>query len=177
MLKKSGALFLCKEKKDNIMIPSVDSYPINLKNSTILIASDYTKRKNVFKLTTCTNSEYLFQTVDNESMLEWIQAMQENSNSDKIIISSASSSTTSSCMNNEQKLRRISFESNTLNPTNNNNNSNRLSLYEAKKYNNYVNDNQYDGTKSINNRLSDSNENHINSSDLNASPTRRKGLF
>jgi hypothetical protein len=31
VLKKSGALFLCKEKKDNIMIPSVDSYPIDLK--------------------------------------------------------------------------------------------------------------------------------------------------
>jgi hypothetical protein len=29
VLKKSGALFLCKKKKDNIMIPSVDSYPIN----------------------------------------------------------------------------------------------------------------------------------------------------
>jgi hypothetical protein len=79
VLKKSGALFLCKEKKDNIMIPSVDSYPINLKNSTIDIAYDYTKRKNVFKVNTFSNSEYLFQTIDNDSMLEWIRAMQENS--------------------------------------------------------------------------------------------------
>ena len=130
VLKKSGALFLCKEKKDNIMIPSVDSYPINLKNSTISIASDYTKRKNVFKLTTCTNSEYLFQTVDNESMLEWIQAMQENSSNDKIITSSSINNNNNNNME-QQKLRRISFESNTLNPSNNNNN-NRLSLYETK---------------------------------------------
>jgi hypothetical protein len=79
VLKKSGALFLCKEKKDNIMIPSVDSYPINLKNSTIDIAYDYTKRKNVFKVTTFSNSEYLFQTIDYDSMIEWIKAMQENS--------------------------------------------------------------------------------------------------
>ncbi len=79
VLKKSGALFLCKEKKDNIMIPSVDSYPINLKNSTIDVAYDYNKRKCVFKVITYTNSEYLFQTADNESMMEWIRAMQENS--------------------------------------------------------------------------------------------------
>ena len=79
VLKKSGALFLCKEKKDNIMIPSVDSYPINLKNSVIDIAYDYTKRKNVFKVSTFSNSEYLFQTFDYESMIEWIKAMQENS--------------------------------------------------------------------------------------------------
>lgn len=78
VLKKSGALFLCKEKKDNIMIPSVDAYPINLKNSIIDIAYDYTKRKNVFKINTFSNSEYLFQTIDHDSMLEWIRAMQEN---------------------------------------------------------------------------------------------------
>ena len=79
VLKKSGALFLCKEKKDNIMIPSVDSYPINLKSSVISVAYDYTKRKNVFKVSTFSNSEYLFQTFDYESMIEWIKAMQENS--------------------------------------------------------------------------------------------------
>jgi hypothetical protein len=113
------------------MIPSVDSYPINLKNSKISIASYYTKRKNVFKLTTCTNSEYLFQTVDNESMLEWIQAMQENSSTDKIITSSSINNNNNNNNMEQQKLRRISFESNTLNPSNNNNN-NRLSLYETK---------------------------------------------
>jgi len=79
VLKKSGALFLCKEKKDNIMVPSVDSYPINLKNSNIDIAFDYNKRKCVFKVITFNNSEYLFQTADNESMMEWIRAMQQNS--------------------------------------------------------------------------------------------------
>ncbi len=61
------------------MIPSVDAYPINLKNSIIDIAYDYTKRKNVFKINTFSNSEYLFQTIDYESMIEWIRAMQENS--------------------------------------------------------------------------------------------------
>lgn len=79
VLKKSGALFLCKEKKDNIMIPSVDSYPIDLKHSVIQVAHDYTKRKNVFKVNTFSNSEYLFQTCDNEAMMEWIREMQDNS--------------------------------------------------------------------------------------------------
>lgn len=89
VLKKSGELFLCKEKKDNIMIPSMDSsYPINIKNSLIDIAYDYTKRKNVFKIRSV-NSEYLFQTIDQDSMLEWIRVMQENSNDslDKLVTS------------------------------------------------------------------------------------------
>lgn len=89
VLKKSGELFLCKEKKDNIMIPSMDSsYPINIKNSLIDIAYDYTKRKNVFKIRSV-NSEYLFQTIDHDSMLEWIRVMQENSNDslDKLVTS------------------------------------------------------------------------------------------
>lgn len=76
VLKSNGALFLCKEKKDNIMIPSVDSYPINLKNCDINIAYDYNKRKNVFKLNTINNYEFLFQTIDNKSMSEWIRALQ-----------------------------------------------------------------------------------------------------
>lgn len=79
VLKKSGALFLCKEKKDNIMIPSVDSYPISLRDSNIDIAYDYSKRKCVFKVVTYNNSEYLFQTADHDSMMEWIRAMQDNS--------------------------------------------------------------------------------------------------
>ncbi|CAF0861331.1 unnamed protein product, partial [Brachionus calyciflorus] len=91
VLKKSGELFLCKEKKDNIMIPSVEtSYPINIKNSLIDIAYDYTKRKNVFKIRSV-NSEYLFQTLDHDAMLEWIRIMQESSNQsdsiDKLVTS------------------------------------------------------------------------------------------
>jgi len=78
VLKKSGALFLCKEKKDNIMIPSTDSYPIDLKHSIIQVAHDYTKRKCVFKVNTFSNSEYLFQTCDTDSMMEWIREMQDN---------------------------------------------------------------------------------------------------
>lgn len=110
VLKKSGALFLCKEKKDNVMIPSVDSYPINLKNSTIDIAYDYTKRKNVFKLNTFSNSEYLFQTIDNDSMLEWIKAMQDNSTPpdlDKLMSGSSSVFSTNSSASSSVKQQRF----------------------------------------------------------------------
>jgi hypothetical protein len=37
VLKKSGALFLCKEKKDNVMIPSLDAYPIDLKHAAVQV--------------------------------------------------------------------------------------------------------------------------------------------
>jgi hypothetical protein len=120
VLKKSGALFLCKEKKDNIMIPSTDSYPINLKNSNIDIAYDYTKRKCVFKVNTFSNSEYLFQTIDNDSMLEWIRAMQENSTPPDLnkLIEEAE---------NRQNLKKIQLQnSNTLSmPTTPNTTSNK----------------------------------------------------
>ncbi|RNA44857.1 rho GTPase-activating 21-like isoform X1 [Brachionus plicatilis] len=93
VLKRSGELFLCKEKKDNVMVPSMDSaYPISVKNSLIDIAYDYTKRKNVFKIRSV-NCEYLFQTIDHDSMLEWIRVMQESANDslDKLVTCMSSS--------------------------------------------------------------------------------------
>jgi len=40
------------------------------------IAYDYTKKKNVFRLTTPAGSEYLFQAEDRPVMLAWIKAIQ-----------------------------------------------------------------------------------------------------
>jgi len=40
------------------------------------IAYDYTKKKNVFRLTTPAGSEYLFQAEDRSVMLTWIKAIQ-----------------------------------------------------------------------------------------------------
>ena len=116
VLKSNGALYLCKEKKDNVMVPmwldapppppppppnqqqqqspssvssssptsppsvssSSSGYPIALRASgtQVDVAYDYTKRKNVFKISTPPGSEYLFQTSDHDSMLEWIREMQ-----------------------------------------------------------------------------------------------------
>jgi hypothetical protein len=165
VLKKNGALFLCKEKKDNIMIPSTDSYPINLKNSTIIIASDYTKRKNVFKVITVSNSEYMFQTMDNESMIEWVDAMQENSNAtDKFL---KTNSTNNNNSTTEAKMRRVSIDQNHHYDVNN-----KIPLH---KYDDSNTDNVFDSfplktiNTNVNNRLSqDQNE--------NISPNNRKGM-
>jgi len=43
------------------------------------IAYDYTKKKNVFRLTTPARAEYLFQAEDRPAMLTWIKAMQSAS--------------------------------------------------------------------------------------------------
>jgi len=40
------------------------------------IAYDYTKKKNVFRLTTPAGSEYLFQAEDRPAMLTWIKTIQ-----------------------------------------------------------------------------------------------------
>ena len=40
------------------------------------IAYDYTKKKNVFRLTTPAGSEYMFQAEDRPAMLTWIKTIQ-----------------------------------------------------------------------------------------------------
>ena len=50
--------------------------PIFIKGSTVDIAYDYTKKKNVFRLTTPAGSEYLFQAEDRPAMLTWIKTIQ-----------------------------------------------------------------------------------------------------
>jgi hypothetical protein len=157
VLKKNGALFLCKEKKDNIMIPSTDSYPINLKNSTIIVATDYTKRKNVFKVITISNSEYMFQTMDNESMQEWIEAMQENSNAtDKYLKINS--------MAIESKMRRVS-----LDQTHYDDHAKPIQKYMENNTDNFFDSHPLKTINTnVNNRLND----ELNE---NTSPNNRKG--
>jgi len=50
--------------------------PLSVKGCMVDIAYDYTKRKNVFRLTTPAGSEYLFQAQDRPVMLAWIKAIQ-----------------------------------------------------------------------------------------------------
>ena len=163
VLKKSGALFLCKEKKDNIMIPSTDSYPINLKNSNIDIAYDYTKRKCVFKVNTFSNSEYLFQTIDNDSMLEWIRAMQENSTPPDLnkLIEEAE---------NKQNMKRMQLQNSTMpntNPSKNWNSTppNNTNITMANNSNSSLNEQQMHTSSPLTNV---SNLKYMNSNNNNA---------
>jgi len=76
---RRGALFLGKEKKHGLLIPlSCDSFPINLQNADVELASDYIKKPRVFKLTTSNQSEFLFQAPDIQSLNEWLDVINEH---------------------------------------------------------------------------------------------------
>ncbi|CAF3608767.1 unnamed protein product [Rotaria sordida] len=77
---RRGALFLGKEKKHGLLIPlSCDSFPINLQNADVELASDYIKKPRVFKVTTANQSEFLFQAPDIQSLNEWLDLINEHS--------------------------------------------------------------------------------------------------
>ena len=50
--------------------------PISVKGCMVDIAYDYTKKKNVFRLTMPSGSELLFQAEDRPAMLTWIKTIQ-----------------------------------------------------------------------------------------------------
>ncbi|XP_064484271.1 spectrin beta chain-like isoform X3 [Ornithodoros turicata] len=50
--------------------------PIDLKTATAEVASDYTKKKHVFRLKLSSGGEYLFQGKDDEEMNQWLQKVQ-----------------------------------------------------------------------------------------------------
>nr|CAB3222844.1 rho GTPase-activating protein 21 [Phallusia mammillata] len=56
--------------------------PLNIQGSLVSIAYNYTKRRNVFKVTTGIGSEYLFQAEDRDDMLAWINSIQVSGNHD-----------------------------------------------------------------------------------------------
>ena len=47
-----------------------------MKGCLVDIACDYTKKKNVFRLSTPGGSEYLFQAEDRQAMLTWIKTIR-----------------------------------------------------------------------------------------------------
>ncbi|CAF0921348.1 unnamed protein product, partial [Didymodactylos carnosus] len=76
---RGGALFLGKEKKHGLLIPlSCDSFPINLKDADVELASDYIKKPRVFKVITATQCEFLFQAPDMQSLHEWLEVVREH---------------------------------------------------------------------------------------------------
>ncbi|KAI3352715.1 hypothetical protein L3Q82_020167 [Scortum barcoo] len=56
-------------------VPYHNEVPISLKEATCDVASDYKKKKHVFKLRITDGNEYLFQAKDEEEMSTWIQAI------------------------------------------------------------------------------------------------------
>uniref|UniRef100_UPI003AAF66A3 spectrin beta chain, non-erythrocytic 1 isoform X4 n=1 Tax=Centroberyx gerrardi TaxID=166262 RepID=UPI003AAF66A3 len=56
-------------------IPYHNELPISLKDAACDVASEYKKKKHVFKLRVTDGNEYLFQAKDEDEMSNWIQAI------------------------------------------------------------------------------------------------------
>lgn len=62
----------------NKVVLQLEDPPLSLNSCLVDIAYDYTKRKNVFRLTTSCG-EYYFQANDQLTMFNWIRVLQEHS--------------------------------------------------------------------------------------------------
>ncbi|TKS67942.1 Spectrin beta chain, non-erythrocytic 1 [Collichthys lucidus] len=76
-------------------VPYHNEVPISLKEATCDVASDYKKKKHVFKLRLTDGNEYLFQAKDEEEMSTWIQAIL-NANTDRTDVQSSNPGTPAS---------------------------------------------------------------------------------
>ena len=61
---KCKALYMFKDKKMALDNLEYEEKPVKLMESEVEVASDYTKRKNVFRVKTDAGSEYLFQVLN-----------------------------------------------------------------------------------------------------------------
>jgi len=74
---KSKALYMFKDKKMALDNLEYEEKPVKLVESEVEVASDYTKRKNVFRVKTDAGSEYLFQAENESLMKDWVTAIDE----------------------------------------------------------------------------------------------------
>merc|ERR1719427_287963 len=74
---KCKALYMFKDKKMALDNLEYEEKPVKLVESEVEVASDYTKRKNVFRVKTDAGSEYLFQAENENLMKEWVTAIDE----------------------------------------------------------------------------------------------------
>lgn len=73
---KKGQLFAYKDQKHAKTDPSTfyrGEAPLVLKEITVEVASNYTKKKHVFRLKLPNGAEYLFQAKEDNEMNQWIQ--------------------------------------------------------------------------------------------------------
>lgn len=82
VLLKGHELYLQDKRKEgntNSQFLTEMEQPVSIKGSLVEVATDYTKKKYVFRLTTQNGSEFLFQADDSDTMMSWIQAIKTNS--------------------------------------------------------------------------------------------------
>merc|ERR1719342_1519679 len=74
---KSKTLYMYKDKKMALENLEYEEKPVKLVESEVEVANDYTKRKNVFRVKTDNNSEYLFQAENECLMKEWVHVIDK----------------------------------------------------------------------------------------------------
>ncbi|GAB1603437.1 rho GTPase-activating protein 21-A-like isoform X5 [Argonauta hians] len=85
VLLRGQDLYVTDKRKDNNSVQQISKYdqPVSIKSSSVEVATDYTKKKNVFRLTIHNPaSEFLFQAEDSDTMKSWIQALRSSSDTE-----------------------------------------------------------------------------------------------
>ncbi|KAG5309825.1 SPTCB protein, partial [Acromyrmex insinuator] len=80
MVVRGQSLFVYKDQKSYKASPD-QSYkgeaPLDLRGATITVASDYTKKKHVFRVKSQSGSDFLFQAKDDTEMNDWVSALNQ----------------------------------------------------------------------------------------------------
>jgi len=103
-------MFMYRDRRIAFEDPDMyEETPLSLSESIVEVADDYTKRKNVFRVCTkgeSSPSECLFQAEQEDSMVDWVTAIEDTSNVDGSTtnISGATSSVASSYTEGIKKL-------------------------------------------------------------------------
>ncbi|CAL9688312.1 unnamed protein product [Knipowitschia caucasica] len=85
--------FYKDQKSASQGVPYHSEIPVSLRDAVCEVATDYKKKKHVFKLKITDGNEYLFQAKDDEDMNTWISALSAAVPSDKGEVTPSSHST------------------------------------------------------------------------------------
>ncbi|GAB6020010.1 hypothetical protein CHUAL_002760 [Chamberlinius hualienensis] len=86
---KGHTLHLYKDRKDAFqhqVSQIVEEHPIDLLRCRLEQASDYTKKKHVFRIVTSCGSEYLFQAESSSEMQKWIRDLQNSVDANEMAV-------------------------------------------------------------------------------------------
>ncbi|EFN75523.1 Spectrin beta chain [Harpegnathos saltator] len=80
MVVRGQNLFVYKDQKSYKASPDQTykgEIPLDLRGATITVASDYTKKKHVFRVKSQSGSDFLFQAKDDAEMIDWVSALNQ----------------------------------------------------------------------------------------------------
>jgi len=82
---RGAAILFYKDQKNCKTQPEAyfrGENPVDLAGASAEVASDYTKKKHVFRLKLSTGGEYLFQARDDDEMNQWVRGIHDVSQSE-----------------------------------------------------------------------------------------------